>query len=99
MSESAPGPVRTVHVLVTGRVQGVGFRWACQEEAQRLGVVGQVRNLADGDVEVMAQGPESVVGAFIGWLRKGPRWASVSGLRVTDLAPGSLADGEFSVRS
>ena len=77
--------MRTVHVLVQGTVQGVGFRYHCAYTAQELGVVGQVRNLPDGDVEVTAQGEPEAVGRLIAWLRHGPQWASVRRLTVTDL--------------
>ena len=70
-------------IFVRGRVQGVGFRYHCAYTAQELGVVGQVRNLPDGDVEVMAQGEPEAVGRLIAWLRRGPRWASVRRLTVT----------------
>ena len=51
---------------MTGDVQGVGFRWAAQGEAERLGVVGRVRNRTDGAVEVVAQGDRSALDAFQG---------------------------------
>ncbi|WP_375390178.1 acylphosphatase [uncultured Amnibacterium sp.] len=62
---------------VTGDVQGVGFRWATQGEAERLGVVGRVRNRTDGAVEVVAQGERAAMDAFAVWLEEGPRWAKV----------------------
>ena len=65
--------MRTVHVLVQGTVQGVGFRYHCAYTAQELGVVGQVRNLPDGDVEVTAQGEPEAVGRLIaGRMRRAP---------------------------
>ena len=89
--------MRTVHVLVQGTVQGVGFRYDCAYTAQELGVVGQVRNLPDGDVEVMAQGEPEAVGRLIAWLRHGPRWASVRRLTVTDLHAGCLDERRFEI--
>ena len=89
--------LRTVHVLVEGTVQGVGFRYHCAHIAQELGVVGQVRNLPDGDVEVMAQGDPKAVGRLIAWLRRGPRWASVRRLTVTDLRAGGLDERRFEI--
>ncbi len=86
---------RTIHALVSGRVQGVGFRWSCMEEGERLGLVGEVRNLPDGDVEVLAQGPADDVARLIAWLYRGPRWASVSAVVITDLEPGSLRKRAF----
>ena len=89
--------VRSVHVLVHGTVQGVGFRYHCAYTAQDLGVVGQVRNLPDGDVEVMAQGESDAVARLISWLRRGPRWASVRRLTVTDLHAGCLDERRFEI--
>ncbi len=65
---------------MTGEVQGVGFRWSAQGEAERLGVVGRVRNRTDGAVEIVAQGERSAMDAFAAWLEQGPRFA-----RVTDV--------------
>nr|WP_257210542.1 acylphosphatase [Actinomyces ruminis] len=84
-----------MHAVVSGRVQGVGFRWSCMEEGERLGLVGEVRNLDDGDVEVFAQGPADAVARMIAWLYHGPRWASVASVHVTDLRPGSLRHRAF----
>ncbi|NDR53777.1 acylphosphatase [Actinomyces sp. 565] len=86
---------RTIHAIVSGRVQGVGFRWSCMEEGERLGLVGEVRNLDDGDVEVFAQGPADDVARMIAWLYHGPRWASVASVRITDMNPGSLRHRAF----
>ena len=89
--------VRTVHVLVQGTVQGVGFRYHCAYTAQELGVVGQVRNLPDGDVQVMAQGEADAVARLISWLKRGPRWASVRTVTVTDLRAGCLESRRFEI--
>ena len=89
--------VRSVHVLVHGTVQGVGFRYHCAYTAQDLGVVGQVRNLPDGDVEVMAQGEPGAVARLISWLARGPRWASVRSTTVTDLRAGCLESRRFEI--
>ena len=93
----ASASVKTVHVLVHGTVQGVGFRYHCAYTAQELGVVGQVRNLPDGDVEVMAQGEADVVARLISWLKRGPRWASVRTVTVTDLRAGCLESRRFEI--
>jgi acylphosphatase len=73
--------------VVTGRVQGVGFRWTAATEAERLGLKGWVRNTRDGDVEVWAEGPEEKTRVFLEWLRQGPRHAHVIEVRVTEAAP------------
>ncbi len=68
---------------VTGRVQGVGFRYATRDAAQRLrGVRGYVRNLPDGSVEIEAEGPRDQLERLATWLRKGPPGAHVRNLEA-----------------
>ncbi len=66
---------------VTGRVQWVGFRWATQVEAQRLGLRGLVRNLDDGSVQVDADGDQEALDELERWLHEGPPHARVTGVR------------------
>lgn len=63
--------------LLHGRVQGVGFRWWTRKTAERLGVVGSVKNLADGSVRVVARAEKEVLDRFADKLRKGPSMARV----------------------
>jgi len=70
---------------VSGRVQGVGFRYATAEQALRLGVTGYVRNLPDRRVEVLACGEERAVNALRDWLWQGPQVARVSEVRYETL--------------
>lgn len=79
-------------VLVTGRVQGVGFRMATAREAGRLGVVGSVRNLPDGTVEADVEGPQHSVSAMVDWLRSGPSSARVDDLDVRQEHPRGAED-------
>ena len=65
------------YALVQGRVQGVGFRYSALREAERLKLSGWVRNSADGDVEIWAEGPPETLDLFFAWLRKGPPYARV----------------------
>jgi acylphosphatase len=76
-----------VRVVVTGDVQGVGFRWSCREQAAALGVAGSVRNLPDGRVEGFFEGTPDDVQAMIDWCRRGPRWATVSAIEVREDQP------------
>lgn len=71
-----------MRALVHGRVQGVGYRDATVREALRLGVQGWVRNLADGGVQVHAEGEQAAVDALGAFLREGPRHAVVSGVEA-----------------
>jgi len=74
--KAAPGAKR-VHLFLSGRVQGVGFRAFTQGAARRLKLGGFVRNLDDGRVEMIAEGPEAKVDALVAKVRKGPRSARV----------------------
>ena len=84
------------HVLVAGRVQGVGFRWHARVKAQELGLGGWVANLPDGRVEGWIEGEESAVEAMLAWLRKGPPSAHVTNVEVVADAPRGLT--AFGVR-
>jgi acylphosphatase len=66
--------------VVRGRVQGVGFRDFVQRRASELGVVGTVRNLDDGAVEVVATGTSRQLSGLAGYLHQGPLWANVRGV-------------------
>jgi acylphosphatase len=72
--------------LVSGRVQGVFFRAATRRQALELGLDGVARNLPDGRVEVICDGPATAVDALCAWLRNGPPAARVSGVACTDWA-------------
>jgi acylphosphatase len=75
-----------VQVRVTGRVQGVAFRWDAQQEAQRIGVVGWVRNEPDGSVLAHVEGEPDLVNDMVVWLRHGPRAAKVRDCAVREAA-------------
>lgn len=66
------------HILIQGRVQGVGFRYATKRKAQDLGLTGWVRNRPDRSVEALFQGKRSQVLAALEWCRKGPVMAKVT---------------------
>jgi acylphosphatase len=71
-------------MLVSGRVQGVGFREFTRQTAQRLGIAGWVCNLPSGEVAVLARIPTGKKAAFLAQLRQGPRMAEVNDVIVTD---------------
>ncbi len=83
---------------VTGRVQGVSFRYYAELQANRMGLVGWIRNANDGSVLLEVQGPEGDVTDFLRWLHSGSPAAVVSHVDVTDaeLRPGE--DGFRTVR-
>jgi len=78
------------HVVVSGRVQGVGFRYLLEREAAATGVAGWVRNTAEGTVEAALEGASSAVEDVLGWIRRGPRGAVVVSVDVTEVAPQGL---------
>lgn len=69
-------------VIISGRVQGVGYRMFAASHAHRLQITGFVRNLSDGDVEVVAEGEEEALSAFLEILRQGPPAAHISDIQV-----------------
>lgn len=71
----------SLRLQITGRVQGVGFRYAMREQAARRGVCGWVRNRRDGSVEALVQGESDAVQALLAWARGGPPGAQVTELR------------------
>ncbi len=88
--------MKRVRVVVTGRVQGVGFRWICAQEANDRGVGGFVRNLPDGRVEAAFEGDDAPVDEMVAWMQDGPRWAAVD--RVETAAEDPLGEERFEIR-
>lgn len=74
-------------LVVRGRVQGVGYRYAMVEAAQARGVAGWVRNRRDGTVEAFVQGEAHAVEAIVAWCRRGPPAARVTEVDAADAAP------------
>jgi len=77
-------------VLISGRVQGVFFRDTCRRLAERGGVAGWVRNLPDGRVEAVFEGPDEDVGRLVAWAHSGPRLAQVDDVAVQPEPPEGL---------
>lgn len=75
------GQVAKVHAWISGRVQGVGFRYSAVRRAQELGLSGWVRNLPDGRVELEFEGPRRDLQAMIDWCELGPRLATVQDIQ------------------
>jgi len=88
---------KRVHVIVSGRVQGVAFRASCQREAILRGVRGWVRNTWDDSVEALFEGEADAVDALVRWCQHGPPAAHVSSVEVTDAPPGPPERG-FRIR-
>ena len=78
------------HVIVRGRVQGVGFRYALVDAATMMGAAGWVRNRRDGAVEAVFAGPTAAVDAMIGACRRGPPGARVDAIDEEEATPDLL---------
>jgi len=85
----------TVNLIIKGKVQGVYYRLAAKEEADKLGITGWVKYIAGGRVEIMATGNEETIQQFIQWCYKGSEKAEVTGVIVTPLTEQKF--DEFSV--
>lgn len=86
------------HVIVRGRVQGVFYRATAQDYGRSLGLTGWIRNLPDGNVEALFEGPKDRVEDMLAWCRQGPPHARVDGLDVTwDAATGEFTTLRVSV--
>ncbi len=83
--------------LISGRVQGVGYRFFAQRAAQEAGVDGWVRNLSDGRVEAQATGSSAALEDFEARLRRGPSFGEVRSIEVVEAAPDARIEG-FHIR-
>ncbi len=74
----------TRHLVISGRVQGVGFRFYAERKARELGLSGWVRNRRDGTVEAVIQGEPGAIEAMTSWARRGPPSAQVTDVRISE---------------
>jgi acylphosphatase len=88
---------RAIVATVSGRVQGVGYRYSAQRIGAQLGLDGWVMNRLDGTVRTRAQGPAEAVAKFIAYLHEGPQTARVTDVAVAEATHDPSLDG-FSVR-
>ena len=86
-----------LHIVVSGTVQGIGYRWFVQKTADRLGVTGWVRNLTDGNVEIEAEHSPEVLQLFMQKLRNEHPWASVSDITAVPLPAASESSTQFRI--
>jgi len=84
-----------VRLVITGRIQGVGFRCATLAAAEKLVLAGWVRNQREGKVEAVFEGPEAAIAAMVAWCREGPPAASVVEVQVIYEVPVGLQGFEI----
>lgn len=97
-SVRSPVPMKHLHLLITGRVQGVSFRASLADIADQHRVTGWVRNRRDGSVEAQIHGSAAACEAVLAWARIGPRAARVDAVRLTDLPVETPAPTRFELR-
>lgn len=88
--------MKRVHAMVSGDVQGVGYRYTLQQVARRARVTGWARNLRDGRVEAELEGEDAPVDTVLSWMHDGPPAARVTGVDTARIAP--LGDTGFEIR-
>ena len=86
-----------VHVVISGRVQGVWFRASTRDKAEQLDITGWVKNTFDGNVEAVFEGEENLVKEMLDWCHRGPPLARVENVEITKQSPSNGFDG-FSIR-
>lgn len=85
------------HLMIEGRVQGVGYRASFADQARALGLAGWVRNRKSGAVEACVSGNAPAEEAIIAWSHAGPPAARVTQVRVSDAEASTVADGPFAI--
>ena len=79
-------------IRVTGKVQGVGFRWSAVTRARSLGIMGFIKNLPDGDVYIEAEGSGEQLNTFVEWCKQGPGFSFVESVKVDSSPPVNYVD-------
>jgi acylphosphatase len=86
------------HLIISGTVQGVGYRAAFETQARALELSGWVRNRHDGSVEALVEGEASALERIIAWAKRGPAMAQVTNVEVADASDAGLVSKGFAVR-
>ena len=79
--------IANIHIIISGRVQGVWFRASTKQMAKQLGLTGWVRNTPDGCVEAVFEGEENIINKMIEWCHKGPPLSKVKNVEVKNQEP------------
>jgi acylphosphatase len=86
-----------VHVVISGRVQGVWFRASTRDKAQQLGLTGWVKNTSEGNVEAVFEGEEKLINEMLDWCHHGPPLAQVKNVEIKKRRPSNDFD-DFSIK-
>ena len=86
-----------LHLIITGLVQGVSFRYYAKKAAVKLGITGWICNRSDGNLEIVAESNEDVLKEFLDWCSKGPEYANVKEVKA-EWKEGKNEFNSFSVR-
>lgn len=89
--------IKTVHVYIRGKVQGVWFRATTKEQAEKHGVSGWVRNMNDGRVEALFEGKSENVDAMVDWCQRGSPLSNVKNVKVQELS-NSVGCSDFKIK-
>ncbi|MTF40337.1 acylphosphatase [Cyanobacterium aponinum] len=89
---------KTVRIIVSGKVQGVSFRFYTRNQAKELGIFGYVRNLSNGDVEIVAQGEKTKLDKLINWCYSGSPSAIVRDVKLEVLTESIMNSTDFSIQ-
>jgi len=84
--------MKSIHILVSGQVQGVFYRSFTKTAAEKLGITGWVKNLPDGRVEALATGNENKITKFIEELKRGPPASRVDNVEITEIQPSEIKE-------
>ncbi len=90
--------MKRIRFVVTGRVQGVGFRWFVKAEARPLGLTGWVRNREDGAVEGEVEGRDDAIEALVPCLEEGPSSAIVTNVEIAEISDNQQPYKQFEIR-
>ena len=80
-------PVKSMYLVISGRVQGVGFRYFVRQKALEMQISGWVKNTSDGKLEIEAEGENQNLDAFIEWMRIGPSRAIIRSFSNSEITP------------
>ena len=86
---------KALMIIVSGNVQGVGFRYSALKKANELGIKGYIRNKSDGTVYIEIEGEPETLDFFIVWCKNGPSWAQVNDVYYEDIPLSSFVNFEI----